>query len=238
MRKLLVISDVHGRRFWKEAVAKHFDKVDKVIFLGDYVDPYIYEGITRKEAISNFQEIIDFKSENKDKVVLLLGNHDIQYIDKHNFTTRSRYDSSNAYKLEEMFHSHKSFFKLAHEEIVDGKPYLFSHSALIPKWYEDNKKVIGEELTTDAINHLLDTPHGFRILSDMSWYRGGSCDAGSIVWADVNEAYNGMNKDLPWSRQVFGHSQQSNYPIINEDFACLDCRRAFILNDEGGFQEA
>ena len=68
---ILVIPDIHGRNFWKEAVEKSIDKVEKIIFLGDYLDPYPWEGITRKEAIANFQEIIDFKKENKDKVVLL-----------------------------------------------------------------------------------------------------------------------------------------------------------------------
>ena len=34
---------------------------EKIIFLGDYLDPYEYEGITRKEAINNFEEIIAYK---------------------------------------------------------------------------------------------------------------------------------------------------------------------------------
>lgn len=33
---ILIIPDVHGRTFWKYAI----DKYDKVIFLGDYLDPY------------------------------------------------------------------------------------------------------------------------------------------------------------------------------------------------------
>ena len=77
MKQLLAIGDVHGRTFWKDAVEKHADNVDKIIFLGDYLDPYKWENITRKDAIRNFQEIIDYKSNNKDKVILLLGNHKI-----------------------------------------------------------------------------------------------------------------------------------------------------------------
>ena len=82
---ILIIPDIHGRNFWKKAVEENKDKVDKIILLGDYLDPYPWEGITRKEAISNFQEIIDFKSENRDKVVLFVGNHDLAYIDKKNY---------------------------------------------------------------------------------------------------------------------------------------------------------
>ena len=65
---VLILSDIHGRRFWKDAVEKYTDKVDKIVAIGDYLDPYQWEGITRNEAIRNFQEIIDFKKENKDKV--------------------------------------------------------------------------------------------------------------------------------------------------------------------------
>lgn len=75
MGKILILPDIHGRPFWKKAVEKYKNEVDKIVFLGDYLDPYVWEGITRKNAIRNFEEIIDYKINNKDKVVLLLGNH-------------------------------------------------------------------------------------------------------------------------------------------------------------------
>ena len=33
--------------------------------------------------------------------------------------------------------------------------------------------------------------------------------------------------------QIFGHTQQIKDPIITDKWACLDCRQAFVLNDEG-----
>ena len=45
MNKILVISDIHGRLFWKEAVEKYKDEVDRIIFLGDYLDRYENEDI-------------------------------------------------------------------------------------------------------------------------------------------------------------------------------------------------
>ena len=74
--KVLVIPDVHGRRFWKKP-CENIDNYDKVIFLGDYLDPYGFEGITVDDAIENFKEIIDFKKKNSEKVIMLLGNHKI-----------------------------------------------------------------------------------------------------------------------------------------------------------------
>lgn len=43
--KILIIPDVHGRTFWKYAI-DNIDKYDKVIFLGDYLDPYFWEVIS------------------------------------------------------------------------------------------------------------------------------------------------------------------------------------------------
>ena len=38
--KVLVLPDVHGRKFWRKAIADNIGNVDKVIFLGDYLDHY------------------------------------------------------------------------------------------------------------------------------------------------------------------------------------------------------
>ena len=233
---ILIIPDIHGRNFWKKAVEENMDKVDRIIFLGDYLDPYPWEGITRKEAISNFQEIIGFKSENRDKVVLFVGNHDLAYIDKKNYIVRSRYDSSNARHIEEMFRSHRSFFQLAHEELIGDKRYLFTHAGLQIGWYKKHEKLIGE-LTVNGMNHLLGIPSGIKALCEASWSRGGWDQFGSIVWNDVTDCGSHVNDELPWDRQVFGHSQQEEHPIITDTHVCLDCRKAFILNDDGGFVE-
>ena len=101
-KRLLTIPDIHGRTFWKYAVNQEFDNVDKIIFLGDYMDPYPWENITRMDTIRNFEEIVDFASNNKDKVVLLWGNHDTPYVYKRDFHTRVRYDSSHSNKIGEI----------------------------------------------------------------------------------------------------------------------------------------
>lgn len=71
---ILVCGDIHGRKFWKKP-CENIDNYDKVVFLGDYLDPYNFEFISVEEAIENFKEIIELKRNNMDKVVLLLGNH-------------------------------------------------------------------------------------------------------------------------------------------------------------------
>ena len=69
---ILVIPDIHGRSFWKEAVSDKIEKVDKVIFIGDYLDPYPWEGITRKEAIRNRPPMIVIGHPDKTVLILLI----------------------------------------------------------------------------------------------------------------------------------------------------------------------
>lgn len=243
--KILIIPDVHGRSFWKEAVEHHMDECDKVIFLGDYVDPYRDEGVSKKQAMAILDEIIAFKKENSDKVVLLLGNHDAHYC-LNGFVRSSRFDSSHNRKIREKFMSHRSFFKLAHEETVAGKRILFTHAGLMNSWVERNQEII-TDTSADGLNKLLDSPAGTRVLCDISNYRTWLGDpTGSILWSDIMEKGdvddNGKvfsNEDAAakgYDFQIFGHTLIKQQ-IITDAWACLDCMKAFILNDDGGIVE-
>ena len=55
-KKILIIPDVHGRQFWKKAVGS--GDYDKVVFLGDYLDPYPDERIGELTAQHNFEDIL------------------------------------------------------------------------------------------------------------------------------------------------------------------------------------
>lgn len=80
MTKQCIIGDIHERTIWKRIVEKEKDS-DRFIFLGDYLDSY-EKSLTPIEAADNLEDIIEFKKNqqrlNKD-VVLLLGNHILQY---------------------------------------------------------------------------------------------------------------------------------------------------------------
>ena len=53
---MIIIPDVHGRTFWRQAVNDYLGK-EHILFLGDYLDPYAYEGITSAGAYKVFHEI-------------------------------------------------------------------------------------------------------------------------------------------------------------------------------------
>ena len=87
MSKILCIPDIHCRKFWREAINEYKNSVDKVIFLGDYIDPYPEEIEANPElmevksfqdaasAIKMLEDIFSLKKENPDKYILLTGNH-------------------------------------------------------------------------------------------------------------------------------------------------------------------
>ena len=236
---ILVIPDVHGRSFWREAVNKHGNECDKIIFLGDYCDPYDDEDITVSDTLNNFEDIIKFARENRDKVVLLLGNHCLHYVNE-NVGISTRYDEFRASKISKMYNENKDLFSLAAEENIGGKRFLFTHAGVMRSWYERNKKLIGDELTADNINKLLETNEGILTLSEISKFRTyfSSYKSGSPIWSDVRERALSDDEDVEGiDFQIFGHTMMKK-EHIDKTWACLDCKKAFVINDDGTISES
>ena len=72
--KINVIPDIHCKNIWKKFIQ---ETSDLIVFLGDYVDSFTH---SNTEMINNLNDIIQFKLDNTDKVITLLGNHDIAYL--------------------------------------------------------------------------------------------------------------------------------------------------------------
>ena len=209
--KLLIIPDVHGRDFWIEPCS-HIDEFDKVIFLGDYHDPYSYEVSQDTSRHRLRDELLPFVTENQDKVVCLFGNHDGNYLVGDMADRVDRF-----HRKEIKGYMEKMNIKLIHRE---GK-YLFSHSGVLPTWLETNGLSL-EDLENLPLEHPA--------LMQVSPYRGGWNEAGSCVWGDVREY--AASKHIPGIYQIFGHTQLSENAVIMEDWADLDCRKAFTLIDD------
>lgn len=122
----------------------------------------------------------------------------------------------------DLFHKYeiKDYIKdLKTQLIYQVDNYLFSHSGVLPKWLEINKL---------KLKDLENLKFEDKSLADVSPYRGGYSEVGSCIWGDVRE-YD-ANEHIPGIYQIFGHTQLKN-AIIKDDYACLDCRKAFILED-------
>ena len=231
--KILIIPDVHGRSFWKEAVET--GDYEKVVFLGDYTDPYEWENIAEDDALDNFLSIIEYKEQNPDKVVLLLGNHDLQYYSEyyHELTEGSRYNPISAIYLEQLFRENKGLFQLAYDMDWGGRLYLFSHAGVTQSWLKRNLDLIRKP-DAQHLNRLMDTNEGLQALAQVGVARWGDYPTGSMVWADSDEMV--VSDPLPDTYQIVGHTQQFDGPIITDKFACLDCRAAFSLDQKGQLQ--
>jgi len=119
-KRIMVIPDVHGRLFWKEPVLKYLDVVDRIVFLGDYLDPYPNEEGMAENILENMMEIIELKRNNMEKVVLLKGNHDQHYASRRfkEMAGGSRMDLLNWANYHEVFAENEDLFQIAHLELV------------------------------------------------------------------------------------------------------------------------
>lgn len=217
MSKILIVPDVHGRKFWHKA-KEMINEVDRVVFLGDYLDPYPYEKINFQNALDEFDEILEFKEKYPNKVILLVGNHDMHYI-KLCFMDCSRLNTWMRVDIHDIFMNNIDKFQL----IYPYDTYLFSHAGVYQEWLDSNN------LTIDNLLDFKDfIKTHWRTLQDVSVYRGGWINVGSCVWADINESVN--NKLHSNNRQIVGHTQLSEKPYITTKIACLDVRKCFILD--------
>lgn len=232
---MIIIPDIHGRSFWKDAVKGHEE--EKIIFLGDYTDPYPHEGIEQSEGLKCLCEVIEFKKQHKENVVLLLGNHDLSYVSNH--LAKCRHDYENHDVIKKLISDNLSLFNVVHEETVGCKRVVFSHAGIIPKWLKNNEEVLGHipyGKEVSVLNKLFHDGSLYMTLGAVSWYRGGKSDVGSCVWADIDEHIDILATPLPYCYQVFGHTHRV-IAIITKNFACLDCSAAFTLDDDFNFTE-
>ncbi len=226
---LLIIPDVHGRKFWREAVDNK--PHSHVIFLGDYVDPYTREGIYPENAWEEFDKIIDYADSHAQTTTMLLGNHDMHYSSDlfDEIAEGSRYSNSTKRKVRPIFDSHSYLFSLAFEAEYEGIHCLFTHAGISPYWLLEHEDIVGEP-TAENINNLYYTREGMEALAEVGWARGGWVKAGGPMWADYSEV--AVTETLPGIYQIFGHTQTADSkPIINRYMACLDCHKAFLLSE-------
>lgn len=245
MYKILVIPDIHSRKFWKETVSNNIDKVDKVIFLGDYVDPYSNEYQENPESMYDnptecLQDIINLKKELKDKCILLLGNHIDHYLWTE-FPESSRFNRLKEKEYINILNENLDLFNLVWVE----NDVIFSHAGITKEWADKvwkelkfpeneipNIKKIAECLKDTPIKKC--NSNYISLLGEIGYFRGGYSPTGSCEWADIREHFvDDYGNISPYKYegiyQIFGHTQVKK-PIITNTWACLDCRKGFIIN--------
>lgn len=239
--KILTIGDVHGHDTWKQAldywrpdeVKTLIDQYDKIVFVGDYVDDFILDDA---QIYKNLFEIIELKKLYPEKVILLWGNHDVQYLLGTKGKGCTGYRPSMWLQLNELFTANRDLFQLAFQ--VEN--YLWTHAGVHKGWWkfqiQDQRFVIREgkklewldlEKTgtiADILNFCFEAQH--QPIYDCGWQRGGHARVGSPLWADKNELY---KKPLEGYHQIVGHTRidkikhYNNYKDKNTSTTFIDC---------------
>lgn len=250
--KILSIGDIHGRDLWKfythgssyeydlwrtsvEAGADPTDyefwkeytyaQVDKIIFVGDYCDSFNKTG---EQILENLKEIILFKKALGDKVVLLLGNHDIQYIVPNEICSGFRPEMK--FDLEQLFKENIDLFKIAHEEVgEDGSKWLWTHAGVTSGWYEKDLlrdfesdrfryKAISDEFLGEerSVSEIINFAFMLRLgtLWNVDSHSGGLCMWAGPVWV---RPYILNYWPLEGYNQIMGHTPQADVWIVDED---------------------
>lgn len=127
--KILVLGDIHGRLIWKDIIER--ENPDLTIFLGDYVSTH--ELISAEQQLSNLEDILNYTEENKDKVILLRGNHDIQHLDYY-WAQCSGY---NPIVTKGMLEMKDRFLKLSQWLYIYNN-IVFSHAGVSQVWMDAN----------------------------------------------------------------------------------------------------
>lgn len=247
----VIFPDIHGRDFWKAVVDKYKDHSNVVfIFLGDYLDPYPHEYISEETAIENFKGILDFANSNKDRVILLLGNHDMSYCGP-TWICECRHSYKYDNDIAKLFENNKGLLKIGYILDIPNSPkkILFSHSCLtkssLSYLVEDgNVENAIKYLNTEISNHLGErSQYGtsakklWNYFGMVSGYRGGDNFSGSIIWEDFRAI---ASNDTEWPENInmiFGHTQLwGTCEVANDKTETwaydLDIRQAFYLDKD------
>lgn len=226
MEDILICPDVHCRNFYK-SVLEIKDKY--IIFLGDYLDPYPWEGFSFENGLANLEEIINFKKQNPDRVTLLLGNHDFNALWRKNWASRHNYKFQND--------SHA----LLKDNLNLFEPYkvigniLFTHAGVSEGWYKEYNINNITDFLDNQWNLFINGPLGpfeesYLPIFDCGRSRGGYAPYGGIFWHDEYESY--------WTNpidyiQIYGHTQLEktgkivNYVQEGKPMYCCDSRAIF-----------
>jgi hypothetical protein len=252
----LILPDIHGRSFWKEAIQK-FPINDypnlNIVFLGDYLDPYEFEGITRKQAIENFKEILKVAKEDN-RIHLLIGNHDMHYWFDAQHKSRIDTNPKNFKIIKDLFLQNFTLFNIAYEETINNERYLYTHAGVTSYWlshlhfvgknclgrFKENRHEFCNMLmnmtpTADELNKMKLDFQGQSLLWAASWIRGGDDNCGSCLWADYEEwTFEDSNIGF-W--QIFGHTLCAygfDEGCVDKEkkIAMLDSRQAWVLTND------
>jgi predicted MPP superfamily phosphohydrolase len=226
-KEILIIGDLHGEDSWKlpleyflpNEVETNIDKYDFIVFMGDYVDSFTK---SNEEIRKNLIDIIELKLKYPEKVILLLGNHELQYLFDSKEFSCSGYRTEMKYDLFDILNRNKNLFQVSFEIHSNTDKYIFTHAGIHRGFYNIYiKQHDTEETLSETLNNLYPN---YKALFHVSWYRGGIKKEGGIFWADKIETY---TKPLKGYHQIIGHTHTEDIKYYN-NYGCDKTSTIFV----------
>ena len=210
--RCLIIPDVHQNIDWVKAILeRELTSETRVVFLGDYFDP---RGDLRliagaRETARFFRELQESLA---DRVTLLIGNHDLPYLEGAPYFFRHRKPPQLIYPCSgysvsrgnTIFKEWDREFLLHFSLCAKVNGHLLSHAGIAaPYWPEaatpeESWERFGEHCRTVMATFR----HHYHPLLGAGISRGGREEVGGLVWQDWDDEF---TDDLPFP-QIVGHT--------------------------------
>lgn len=249
--RCLLVFDIHQNVRWLDRILnRELDSVSHVLLGGDYFDAYSPEA---EGAQVMAQRLWALRRQLDRKLTVLLGNHDIQYLEALPWALQGiEPEFSLRHALGGLFSHHKAqeiagvlkqdfWDECRLFQMVNG--HFISHAGmredLWPGGLRGSDALKRLDLHCREVLRNLDQDHP--ILST-GFNLGGTTPLGGITWLDFDYEY--KEGELPWP-QIVGHTAPLNRSLKGIDRArqkgdawCLDgCQTVYgILSRDGLFE--
>nr|DAK73782.1 MAG TPA: metallophosphatase domain protein [Caudoviricetes sp.] len=193
MGKILVCGDVHCKKEVVDQALKLYQEnnCDKLIFIGDYTDDW---NDTVEQNIEILDYLFSLKYDMGEKLILLLGNHDISNWIGAEFKC-SGFSEIKHSQLKFLYEANKYDFKMAHYE----NGFLFTHAGVCLDWLDN----ISKELAKRGVNiENIDSPEEINSLINNYKFVLSLFESDiSPVWLRPTEKV-----EYPPFKQIVGHT--------------------------------
>ncbi len=230
MKKRIIIGDVHGR--W-EAIKKIYDneQPDEVIILGDYFDSLNIDAYTQRDCYLNIKKLHEeHLSKNKGRFEMLIGDHDMHYLDE-SFGRCSSWNPLTCSLANELLENDFNNNILKYAFIDKLNNVIYSHAGISQKWLERHcNGYLGN------MEDLMPKDFVFTDYESGETYTHSPWNSPVWIHPEALKTSPFIDKDdgVMWS-QIFGHTE-CDTPMYwknkKADFYDIDCGNRYYIVEE------
>lgn len=224
--KILFVGDIHTHNYMLNDIERLDNEYNlhRIVCLGDYVDDWLSNGY---DSIKTLNKIIELKNSDKDKYILLLGNHELSYL---GFPC-SGHQYNQEKEIQNILTENIDLFDLYYSINLGDKHYYCTHAGITNSYIHGVLNRINEEdfylyKTNSYITNLdiinKDKLNFLHLLNKVSIVRGGRDEYSSFVWCDKKEhQYMSEREQYILPYQIIGHTPVQTISNISSDNSML-----------------